>query len=97
MLVKKIKVGLLSQPAIEPLLSYVDGLSLVTEELEMTQAARAKIWAVKAQVLGAIKHGLTSYDAAYLALAMRSGLPLATTDEALIEAAKRSSVQIFQP
>jgi predicted nucleic acid-binding protein len=97
MLVKKIKVGQLSQPAIEPLLSYVDGLSLVTEELEMTQAARAKIWTVKTQVLVAIKHGLTSYDAAYLALAMRSGLPLATTDEALVQAAKRSGVPIFQP
>jgi len=28
-------------------------------------------------------HGLTNYDAAYLALAMRSNLPLATTDSAL--------------
>ena len=32
-------------------------------------------------------HGLTTYDAAYLALAMRSGLPLATTDETLRTAA----------
>jgi predicted nucleic acid-binding protein len=35
---------------------------------------------------------LTTYDAAYLELAMRSGLPLATKDAALIGAAKRVGV-----
>ena len=34
-------------------------------------------------------HGLTAYDAAYLELAMREGLPLATQDEALRAAAQR--------
>ena len=34
------------------------------------------------------KHGLTAYDAAYLDLAIESGLPLATLDDALIERAK---------
>lgn len=36
--------------------------------------------------------GLTTYDAAYLELAMRSGLPLATKDAALARAAKASGV-----
>lgn len=39
---------------------------------------------------------LSSYDASYLDLAMRKGLPLATTDMNIIEAAKRSSVSILK-
>ncbi|MBV9575028.1 MAG: type II toxin-antitoxin system VapC family toxin [Gammaproteobacteria bacterium] len=38
---------------------------------------------------------LTTYDAAYLELAMRYGLPLATKDLALIQAAKRVGVKII--
>lgn len=37
---------------------------------------------------------LTPYDAAYLELALRKGLPLATADTALIAAAKRRQVQV---
>lgn len=39
---------------------------------------------------------LTTYDAAYLDLAMRQGLPLATKDEALHHAAKRLGVEIIK-
>lgn len=39
-------------------------------------------------------HGLTSYDAAYLELAMRQGLPLATQDNALKKAAKKCGVRL---
>lgn len=42
------------------------------------------------------EHGLTSYDAAYLELAMRLGLPLATQDRQLAEAAAKAGVAIFQ-
>jgi predicted nucleic acid-binding protein len=38
--------------------------------------------------------GLTTYDATYLELAIRRGLPLQTKDEALISAAKRSGVTV---
>ena len=38
--------------------------------------------------------GLTTYDAAYLELAIRRGLPLMTKDAALIAAAGRSGVPI---
>lgn len=37
-------------------------------------------------------HGLSCYDAAYIELAMREGLPLATLDERLRTSAKRSGV-----
>ncbi|MBK8101597.1 MAG: type II toxin-antitoxin system VapC family toxin [Planctomycetes bacterium] len=41
------------------------------------------------------RHSLTVYDAAYLALAMREGCPLATLDRALQEAAKAAAVELF--
>lgn len=36
------------------------------------------------------EHGLSAYDAAYLELALRRGLPLATRDAALVEAVRRT-------
>ena len=38
---------------------------------------------------------LSSYDASYLDLSMRKGLPIATIDTRLIEAAKKTDVPIF--
>jgi predicted nucleic acid-binding protein len=43
------------------------------------------------------RHGLTVYDAAYLDLAVREGLPLASIDAALIRAAEQSGIAVFQP
>jgi predicted nucleic acid-binding protein len=40
-------------------------------------------------------HGLSAYDAAYLALAARERLPLATRDGLLRSAARASGVAIF--
>jgi predicted nucleic acid-binding protein len=40
-------------------------------------------------------HGLTPYDAAYLELALRRGLPLATLDKDLRAAASAESVVLF--
>ena len=41
------------------------------------------------------EHGLSAYDAAYLALAMREEIPLATRDRALGKAARRCGVSLF--
>ena len=38
---------------------------------------------------------LSGYDAAYLELALRTGLPLATRDAALVRAAKAAGVALF--
>ena len=38
-------------------------------------------------------HNISSYDAVYLGLALRTGLPLATLDEGLAEAAKAVGVE----
>lgn len=41
------------------------------------------------------KHGLTAYDAAYLELAKRRGLPLATADKGLRRAAEKAAIQVL--
>jgi predicted nucleic acid-binding protein len=43
------------------------------------------------------RYGLTLYDAAYLELALRARLPLASRDDALIEAAGRAGAPLFAP
>lgn len=45
----------------------------------------------------AVEHGLSGYDAAYLELAIRQGLRLATLDEDLQKAARVAGVVLFQP
>ncbi len=41
------------------------------------------------------RHGLTAYDAAYLELALRRGVPLASLDEALLRAARVEGVTVI--
>lgn len=45
----------------------------------------------------ALRYGLTSYDALYLEAALATGLPLATRDAALRQAALESGVGVWQP
>jgi predicted nucleic acid-binding protein len=42
-------------------------------------------------------HDLSAYDAAYLELAARRGLGLATLDDRLASAAKRAGIEVFRP
>jgi predicted nucleic acid-binding protein len=44
-----------------------------------------------------IEHGLSAYDASYLELAIRRGLPIATQDQKLVQAAADTSVHVLQP
>ena len=43
-----------------------------------------------------IEHRLSAYDASYLELAMRRGLPLATQDQRLLRAAGAAGIEILQ-
>ncbi|HYI24908.1 MAG TPA: type II toxin-antitoxin system VapC family toxin [Thermomicrobiales bacterium] len=43
----------------------------------------------------AVRHNLTLYDAAYLELAIRRGLPLGSLDDALVRAAKAEGVEVI--
>lgn len=44
-----------------------------------------------------LTHNLTAYDASYLELARRRGIPLATQDKRLAEAGHAAGVEILQP
>lgn len=48
-------------------------------------------------VAKALRFGLTSYDAAYLSLALRHGCPLVTLDVELAAAARRVGVTVYPP
>lgn len=41
------------------------------------------------------RHRLSSYDASYLELALRTGVALATLDEGLVKAARKAGVGVF--
>lgn len=43
------------------------------------------------------RYGLSSYDASYLKLALRAGLPIATLDADLSRAARKAGVKRFTP
>ncbi len=76
-----------SLPQIEGFLTRLKALPI-----EAAQAVPAEILELPGV---AQAHGLTNYDAAYLELAMRSGLPLATTDVDLRKAAVASGLAIL--
>jgi len=66
-------------------LQLLSGLPIVVEQ-ESPERMLTEIFAVAGEF------SLSTYDASYLDLAMRTGLPIATADDALIRAAKKSGV-----
>ena len=59
--------------------------------------AQTSAMALEATLTLGREQGLASYDAAYLELAIRLGLPLVTLDTRLAEAATHCSVLVFNP
>jgi predicted nucleic acid-binding protein len=76
------------------ILDQIDGFVTQLKTLPIDSARQTASEILELPTL-AQAHGLTNYDAAYLALAMRSNLPLATTDSALRRAAISARVNIF--
>lgn len=70
--------------------SFLDDLTTLPIVLEQFPAA---IVFARIQRLSR-DHRLTAYDAAYLDLALESGLPIATLDEDLTRAAKKAHAQL---
>ncbi len=71
-------------------LAYLTGLSIVLDsETEM------RAWSDTLNL--ARQYGLSAYDASYLELALREGIPLATLDAPLKGAAQAVGVSIYQP
>lgn len=68
--------------------SYVDVLA----ELPIATDTETEERALRETLALARQENLTTYDAAYLEVAMRRGVPLATLDKALIRAARRVGV-----
>jgi predicted nucleic acid-binding protein len=82
--------GRCSQADTTQWLAYLAGLPIVLDG-----ETEARAWSDTLAL--ARQHGLTAYDAAYLELALRSGIPLATLDAKLKGAAQASGVAIYQP
>jgi predicted nucleic acid-binding protein len=72
----------------------IDGFLTRLKNLPIQAAPQAPIDVLDLPAL-AQTHSLTNYDAAYLSLALRLGLPLATSDAALRRAAAAAAVPIF--
>ena len=72
---------------------FLDFLEQLPIEVDTTYPARGdhEILAICRE------YGLSAYDAAYLGLAMREGVSLATRDKALRAACKKSGVSLFEP
>jgi predicted nucleic acid-binding protein len=75
--------------------SQVDGLRLELGALpvEIEQASPSGLLGL--EIDAARTHGLSIYDAAYLALAIRRSIPLATLDARLQSAAKRAGIALL--
>lgn len=62
--------------------------------IQVADASWEQVFGVVAPI--ALDHSLSVYDASYLELAMREGLPLATLDQALARAARAAGVELLQ-
>lgn len=82
--------GRLSEAEGARFLSLLSALPIRVEQ-ESAERMLAEVY------LLAREHGLSTYDASYLDLAMRLGLPIATRDASLIKAAKKCKVQMYKP
>ena len=71
-------------------LAFLASLPVVVDGQTMARA-----WADTLNL--ARTHNLTTYDAAYLELALRLGLPLATLDSRVKAACAAAGVPVFQP
>ena len=71
-------------------LTYLAGLPIVVDA-----ATEARAWSDTVSL--ARQHALTAYDAAYLEIAIREGVPLASLDAPLKAAAQAVGVPIYQP
>ncbi|QSA96921.1 type II toxin-antitoxin system VapC family toxin [Methylococcus sp. EFPC2] len=80
--------GRISTGDVTARLELLANLPIATDEETTTRALREVLTLARAEKL-------TTYDAVYLELAMRRGLPLATKDHALADAAKRVGIIVL--
>ena len=80
--------GRLTPPRVTEFLALINGLDIEIDGETATRALRETLGLARAE-------GLTTYDAAYLELAIRLGLPLATRDNQLGRTAARLGVTVL--
>lgn len=80
----------LSEASVVRFLALVNNLPITVEQ-ETPERMLKEIVSL------ARENGLSTYDASYLDLAMRLGLPISTKDESLLKAAKKCQVPVFVP
>jgi len=73
---------------IEGFISQLENLPLHVDSLTSHQSFNRTMALARA-------YKLSSYDAAYLELAIREGLPIASLDKLLVKAAKKAGVDIY--
>jgi predicted nucleic acid-binding protein len=73
--------------------AFLVALSRLSIEVEETSAA---LTVIRDGTAAAMRYGLSAYDAAYVDLASRERLTLATLDTAMRKAAEQSGVTIFR-
>ena len=78
----------------EELFDYARQLASLRVQVDFDQPAERAFLGV---LTLAERYQLTTYDAAYLELAQRRNLPLATTDGNLLQAAGATKVPVFKP
>ena len=86
------------------LLVMARGRSRIPEDLVWRQLERIETMPIRVAQTNsttvlrlALKHGLTAYDASYLAVAQALALPLATFDRAMAEAAQLEQIDLLIP
>jgi len=84
------KRGEISLGEIERFISQLENLPIHVDHLTAHQAFSRTL------VLSR-EYNISSYDASYLELAVRKGLPLSTLDKKLVKAAKKADVEIYKP
>lgn len=82
------KNGNIDAGTAEAFIAHLDSLPLQVDLLTAQQAFNRTLALARA-------YKLSTYDAAYLELALREGLPLATLDKDLVKAAKKANVQLY--
>lgn len=82
------KSGELELGEVERFIAQLECLPITVDALTSNQAFSRGLNLSRA-------YNLSSYDAAYLELALREGLPLATLDKNLIKAAKKPDIPLY--
>ncbi len=82
--------GLVTEARTQAFIATLGRLNIAVDKATATQALGETLNLAR-------RYKLSAYDAAYLELALRDGLPLATLDSNLTKAARKAGVPLFQP